>query len=312
MELIEGQTLTQLLPKSGFPLKRLLEIGIPLADAVSRAHRAGITHRDLKPDNIMIDGEDRLRVLDFGLAKLHAPSAPAQDTQIATVTSDTVEGRVLGTVAYMSPEQAEGKEIDTRSDIFSLGTILYEMATGVRPFQGETTMSTIGSILKEEPSSIAELKPTLPRHLGRIIRRCLAKDPDRRYQTALDLRNELEELTAEIESGMHAVDSLGATTRPRWSTRRRVVLGAGAVLAVAVLLLILQWVRRESPDPEIFYTSVPLTSAIGMDSDPNWSPEGEFIAFAQTREGSYDVMVQPAAGGEAVVSRLLKKSALAD
>ena len=112
MELVEGQTLTQLLPRNGFPLNRLLEIAIPLADAVSRAHREGITHRDLKPDNIMIDGEGRLRVLDFGLAKLQEPAGTTQNTQVATVTSDTAEGRVLGTVAYMSPEQAEGKDVD--------------------------------------------------------------------------------------------------------------------------------------------------------------------------------------------------------
>jgi Tol biopolymer transport system component len=142
----------------------------------------------------------------------------------------------------------------------------------------------------------------LPRHAGRILRRCLAKDPDRRYQTALDLRNELEELKAEIDSGLHEASSHGTPARRWWSTRRRVVLGAGAVLVIAALFPILQWVRRESPDPETYYTSIPLTSAIGSDSDPSWSPEGEFIAFAQqAREGSYDVMVRPAAAGEAVV-----------
>ncbi|MEE9532800.1 MAG: serine/threonine-protein kinase, partial [Acidimicrobiia bacterium] len=138
MELVEGQTLTHLLPKNGFPLSRLLEIAIPLADAVSRAHRAGITHRDLKPDNIMIDGEGRLRVLDFGLAKLHEPIGSMQGTQVATITSDSAEGRVVGTLAYMSPEQAEGKNVDARSDVFSLGTIFYEMASGMRPFRGDT------------------------------------------------------------------------------------------------------------------------------------------------------------------------------
>ena len=223
MELVEGRTLTQLLPRDGFPLSRVLEIAIPLADAVSRAHRAGITHRDLKPDNIMIDGEGRLRVLDFGLAKLHERSDPAEDEQTATVTSDTAEGQVLGTVAYMSPEQAEGKNVDSRSDIFSLGTILYELTTGTRPLRGDTRMSTIGAILKDEPSLITEVRPSLPRHAGRVIRRCLAKDPDRRYQTALDLRNELEELKAEVDSGVAEASSHGAPVRAG-STRRRVVL----------------------------------------------------------------------------------------
>ena len=301
MEFVEGKTLTEMLPRSGFALNRLLEIAIPLADAVSCAHRAGITHRDLKPDNIMIDGEGRLRVLDFGLAKLHEPTDPTEDTQLATITSNTAEGRVLGTVAYMSPEQAEGKPVDPRSDVFSLGTILYEMAAGERPFRGDTSMSTIGSILKDEPASVTELNRSLPRHAGRIIRRCLAKDPDRRYQTALDLRNELEILKAEVDSDLNAANSHDAPSRSRRNTRRRVVLGVGAILAVVALFSMLQWVRRESPDSGTFYTSIPITSAIGEEGNVTWSPEGEFIAFQRVREEGYDVMVQPVAAGEAVV-----------
>jgi Tol biopolymer transport system component len=296
MELVEGRTLTQLLPKSGFPLNRLLEIGIPLADAVSRAHRAGITHRDLKPDNIMIDGEGRLRVLDFGLAKLQDPSAPTQGTQIATVTSDTAEGRVLGTVAYMSPEQTEGKEVDARSDIFSLGTILFEMATGVRPFQGETTMSTIGSILKEEPSSITELRPTLPRHAGRILRRCLAKNPDRRYQTSLDLRNELEELKQEIDSGVHATGPDSATP----SRGSRVPMLVVAVAALAVALFAAIWFRDGEELPAVEYVPRPVTATSGWDAEPAWSPDGKLIAFTRMTSGSLDIYVQPIDGGEAV------------
>ena len=198
MELVEGRTLAKMLPKEGFSLSEMLEIAVPLADAVSSAHRTGITHRDLKPDNIMVDGEGRLRVLDFGLAKLHdTPVLGDGATHAETASAATGEGRILGTVAYMSPEQAEGKTVDPRSDIFSIGTILYEMATGIRPFRGDTSMSTIGSILKDNPPPATELNHSLPHHLGRIIRRCLAKDPDRRYQTALDIRNELEELKAE-------------------------------------------------------------------------------------------------------------------
>jgi Tol biopolymer transport system component/tRNA A-37 threonylcarbamoyl transferase component Bud32 len=298
MELVEGRTLTQLLPRDGLALGRLLEIAIPLADAVSRAHRAGITHRDLKPDNVMIDGDGRLRVLDFGLAKLHDPSGTAPDTQAATVTSDTAEGRVIGTVAYMSPEQAEGKAVDSRSDVFSLGTILYEMATGERPFRGDTKMSTIGSILKDEPASLTEKRPSLPRHAGRILRRCLAKNPERRYQSALELRNELEELKADIDSGIHDRPD-GARGRGHWSTRRRIVLGTVAVLAVATALVpVLHWVRRGSPSPEVTYQVVPLAAEIGLESGPSWSPEGEFIAYAQVRNGNFDIMVKPVTGGE--------------
>jgi len=299
MELVEGQTLSELLPRDGFPSGRLLEIAIPLADAVSCAHRAGITHRDLKPDNIMIDNEGRLRVLDFGLAKPQKPLGFGENTQAATATAVTEEGTILGTVAYMSPEQAEGKPVDPRSDVFSLGTILYELASGARPFHGDTKMSTIGSILKEEPVSVTEAKPALPRHLGRIVRRSLAKDPDRRYQTALDLRNELEQLKAEIDSGGYASELHSASPRSRHSFRPLLILGVVAALATVALIAITSW-RGSVPPPPV-YVSHPITSAIGQEMDINWSPESEFIAFAQHREGNIDVVVQPVAGGDAVV-----------
>jgi len=299
MELIEGQTLTEIMPRNGFSLTRLLEIAIPLADAVCSAHRAGITHRDLKPDNIMLDNQGRLRVLDFGLAKLHDSMDDAQGTQAKTATAGTAEGRILGTVAYMSPEQAEGKAVDPRSDLFSLGTILYEMATGERPFRGDTSMSTIGAILKDQPAVVTDLNPSLPRHVGRVIRRCLAKDPDRRYQTALDLRNELEELRAEIDSGELAAGSGRATLRPRRSFR---LLGTvGAVTALAVVAAIAVTSRRDVRNSPVVYVPRPITGTIGQELNINWSTESEFLAFGQTRAGSVDVMVQPVAGGEAVL-----------
>ncbi len=295
MELVEGQTLSKMLPRNGFTLSQLLEIAVPLADAVSRAHRAGITHRDLKPDNIMVDTEGRLRVLDFGLAKLRDPSGAEGGTLAATATAVTEEGKILGTVAYMSPEQAEGKEVDPRSDIFSLGTILYEMVSGTRPFQGDTKVSTISAILKDEPASVTELRPTLPNHLGRIIRRCLAKEPDRRYETAIGLRNELEDLKAEIDSG----EGQDATARFTRSTRHWALFGIVAVIGIAAIFVVAQWTK--SVPPPTAYTPRPITSALGRANTLNWSPESEFIAFGQVRDGSYDVMVQPVAGGPAEV-----------
>jgi serine/threonine protein kinase/Tol biopolymer transport system component len=293
MELIEGQTLAELSPKRGLSPDRLLEIAIPLADAVSRAHRDGITHRDLKPDNVMVDAEGRLRVLDFGLAKLHGPSGLQMGTQAetATATAVTQEGKILGTVAYMSPEQAEGKEVDARSDVFSLGTILYEMATGARPFRGDTHASTIGAILKDEPASASDVKPSLPDHLGRIIRRCLAKQPDRRYQNAGDLRIELEELKAELAAG--------TATKAASSARRWIPVGIGAVVVIAALFALKLWRGPESQP--VRYVPRPITSELGWEADVNWSPESEFIAYGQVRNGGFDVMVQPVAGGPAVV-----------
>ncbi|MCJ7755025.1 MAG: serine/threonine-protein kinase, partial [Thermoanaerobaculales bacterium] len=300
MELVEGKTLAQMLPKKGLSLGEMLEIAVPLADAVSSAHRMGITHRDLKPDNIMISGDGRLKVLDFGLAKLRDPAGPGEGaTQAETASAATSEGRILGTVAYMSPEQAEGKAVDSRSDIFSLGTILYEMGTGTRPFRGDTSMSTIGSILKDTPAPATELNRSLPHHLGRVIRRCLAKDPDRRYQTALDLRNELEELKSEFDSGVLAGGPEKAPTHRGRNVRGLLLLGA--VAAVAIVAVGTKTSRQNEEKPPTVFHSRSITSTIGQEADINWSPESEFIAFGQVRSGSFDVVVQPVAGGEAVV-----------
>ena len=209
MELVEGRSLAEALPATGLPIERVLTIGIAVADATSAAHQKGITHRDLKPGNIMLgEGEQagRIKVLDFGLAKVvdaqrGAVGASMLPTEAPAHTAPiTAEGRILGTVAYMSPEQAEGRTIDGRSDLFSLGVVLYEMATGQRPFAGDTQLSILSSILKDTPKSVTDINPAIPPELGRIIRRALAKDPERRYQTAKDLRNDLEDLKASLGS----------------------------------------------------------------------------------------------------------------
>jgi len=207
MELIEGETLSSVIAQGGMTLERFFEIAIPLAEAVSGAHVQNVTHRDLKPNNIMIETTGVLKVLDFGLAKLLDPDDDSDraKTMIGTA-SDTAVGQILGTAAYMSPEQGEGKPIDHRSDIFSLGIVYFEMATGERPFKGDTHISTISSILKDTPPHISQINLSLPRHLGRIVNHCLEKAPDRRFQTATDIRNELEELKKEIDSGDLATD----------------------------------------------------------------------------------------------------------
>ena len=187
MELVSGRSLADLLPPGGLPLARLLTIGIAIADAMAAAHQKGITHRDLKPANIMLgEGEQsgRIKVLDFGLAKAIEPGAGSGESGVAhllsnspTLTSPAVtqRGVILGTVAYMSPEQAEGRAVDARSDLFSLGVVLYEMATGRRPFTGETSLSILSSILKDMPRPVTEINPAVPSDLGRIIRRALCQ-----------------------------------------------------------------------------------------------------------------------------------------
>lgn len=192
MEYVEGKTLAQLIPTGGMPVAALLTVAIPLADAIDAAHRHGIVHRDLKPANAMVSDEGRLKVLDFGLAQLACLDAVPADRP--TVDALTRAGQVLGTCAYMSPEQAEGRALDARSDIFSLGTILYEMATGRRPFEGATDLDLLMAIRRQPAPPVSELRPTLSPVFDRLVQRCLEKAPDRRVQTARDVHNELEDI----------------------------------------------------------------------------------------------------------------------
>ena len=233
LEYVEGRTLAEIIQPGGLPIDRLLSIGISLADAVGAAHQRGITHRDLKPANVMVANDGRVKVLDFGLAKLR------EDMQIAEALPTqalTGEGKIMGTVAYMSPEQAEGRTVDQRSDVFSLGVILYEMAIGERPFKGDTQLSVLSSILRDTPASVTDLRHELPRDLGRIIRRCLAKDPEDRYQTAKDLRNDLRGLREDLSSGDHT--AVATPVPPARAASLRPVLVGAAVLLLAVAALV--------------------------------------------------------------------------
>ena len=190
MELIEGSTLAAALPAHGFPLDRLLPLAIQLADALSAAHGLGIVHRDLKPTNIMMTREGVIKVLDFGLSRLAVDESGGKETTDAL----TIDGHLVGTAPYMSPEQIDGHVADARSDLFSLGIVMFEMATGRRPFSGATPLATLTSILRDAPAPANEINPDVPEELARIIDRCLVKDPTRRMQSAIDLRGQLEDL----------------------------------------------------------------------------------------------------------------------
>jgi TolB-like protein/Flp pilus assembly protein TadD len=248
MELVEGRTLDDLIPRGGMALSGFFDVAVPLAEALGAAHEKGIVHRDLKPANVMVTGEGRVKVLDFGLAKLwKQESAPEDRTGGQATRTQLKDTGVVGTAPYMAPEVLQGKEADHRTDIFSLGILLYEMVTGERPFKGGSSAEVMSSILRDTPSPVTEVRRDLPGMLGRVIRRCLEKDPARRHQSALDVRNELEELRATepgaAVSGAAAtgLEARGSTAPPRGRGRRvAFVAVAAAALAVVVIALALR------------------------------------------------------------------------
>ena len=258
MELVEGETLSKQIPSRGFAMERFLSLAIALTDAVAAAHQKGILHRDLKPENVMLTPDGRLKVLDFGLAKLRYDADDADRTTKET-QSVTQDGRIVGTVAYMSPEQAQGLPLDHRSDIFTLGILLYEMATGERPFRGNTNLSVLSSILKDSPRPASELRDDIPKPLARMIQRALEKRPEDRYQSTTDLRRDLEDLKRDVDTGEVM---LGTT-----SGRRRLVAAVGArrrwALPVATLASLVVLVAMAAL---FFRGRAPATAADGRRS----------------------------------------------
>src|SRR5712692_8290346 len=234
MEYLEGETLAQRLLKGPLPLEQVLQYAIEISDALDKAHRKGVTHRDLKPGNIMLT-KTGTKLLDFGLAKLRQDAAPATPLSELPTAKDalTARGTIVGTLQYMAPEQLEGKEVDARTDIFAFGAVVYEMATGKKCFDGKSQASVIGAILKDDPPPISSLQPMTPPALDRTVKTCLAKDLDGRWQTASDLTRELKWIaeggsqvtlapTAAVK-GMHAVG------------RRALILAFGVVVLVAAI-----------------------------------------------------------------------------
>ena len=225
MELVNGRSLDTLVTGDGLPVDEVLRIGIAVASALTAAHDKQVIHRDLKPANILIGDDNVVKVLDFGLAKL-TDREPLEESAATAVKSPvTVEGTVMGTVAYMSPEQARGRSVDQRTDLFSFGIVLFELMTGRRPFRGETSADVSSAILRETPPLVSDVKSGVPRDLARVIARCLEKDPDRRASSARDVRNELQ--------------SIG-TEQPRMASRHLAWIGLAAVVAIAAAVMILR------------------------------------------------------------------------
>ncbi len=296
MEFVEGQSLDQLIGRRGLKLGEALGYAVQIADGLAKAHGAGIVHRDLKPTNVMVTPEGLVKILDFGLAKLteHSPASAAGPTMTLDAEGRplTEEGYIVGTAAYMSPEQAEGQKVDARSDIFSFGSVLYEMLTGRRAFGRDSQMKTLAAVINEEPKPASSAGEAVPGELERVVSRCLRKDPQRRWQTMSDLKVALQDLKEDSESGR-----LLAPATPRKGKGRLAWIAAGAI-GVAALALIVKFVVLK-PEGPVKYEITPLTFDSGFTAFPTLPKEGNLMVFASDRGGeSLDLWVQHLAGGQ--------------
>jgi serine/threonine protein kinase len=292
LELVDGDTLKAALSRAGrFSARELVDFGAQIADGLAEAHQRRIVHRDLKPQNILVTTSGRVKILDFGLAKAVADAGPTHDatTQLDAITDKWQAGAgVLGTAPYMSPEQAAGKPLDSRSDVFSFGTVLYELAAGQRPFRGETTVQVVAKILEAEPPPLSADRPDLPPDIERIIRRCLQKNPDDRYNDTRDL---LADLRA-TQDGLRLASGRSAALAPvpasepqqtRRVSRTAVAKWGGAAVALLVLVGVLYFRfggsrQSATPPPDVAHRQLTFT---GESSFPAISPDGAFVAYVR-------------------------------
>ena len=289
-ELLEGETLRAFLARGPVPLRKALDIGLQVAEGLAAAHDKGIVHRDVKPENVFLTKDGHAKLLDFGLARSRPVSTAGDETQSPTVDKLTSEGAVVGTVAYMSPEQGRGQTVDLHSDQFSLGVVLYEMLTGKRPFEGASAAETLAAIIREEPEPLTKLDPKLPAPLVWIVQRCLSKDPDERYTSTKDLAKELQNLRTHLSEAVSAAN-VAPGEGPR--LRRRIpywTLAAVAVLAAVLGLFVGNRFSRSVSPPS---SPLKLSLSFPVDAAPRThehnpfalSPDGKTLVFEGVTEG---------------------------
>ncbi|MCI0444435.1 serine/threonine-protein kinase, partial [bacterium] len=288
-ELLQGETLRQYLSKGKQDLSKVAELAFQLANGLAAAHEKGITHRDLKPENLFITKEGRLKILDFGLAKLAEKQIPATEiTEAPTASAMTEAGVVLGTVAYMSPEQVRAVPVDHRSDIFSFGSVLYEMLTGRRPFTKDSNVETMNAILHEQPVFSSELDESVP-GLVRIVKRCLEKESDHRFQSAMDIAFALE-----------AISGSKIFSAPTVRSKPNKYAAASALLIIVIAGIVLFMHNQSSqtaPSPMILGFEQ-LTNQPGEETRGNISPDGKNFVYSEFNEhdGNWDIYLQRVGG----------------
>src|SRR5258705_1199962 len=313
MEYVEGETLRALLSGNRPSLGRAVEFAAQISSGLAAAHCSGIVHRDIKPENLILTRGSQIKILDFGLAKLvEKQRATSHLSEMITVAyvgdaahQGTRAGTILGTVSYMSPEQARGEEVDQSTDVFSLGTVLYEMLSGRRPFDGNSTIDTLHAIINQEPRPAIEVNPRLPVEVMEILGKALAKDVNERYQHVGDFELDLRRLKRSIETNslLSAQTKLASKPRGWWTSKRAVLMWTALGVLLVVGGMVAAWMlgrSTSSPKHDVSMaheTLTPLTVDPGYDGEPTFSPDGQTIAYVSNRTGNFEIFRKQISGG---------------